>query len=353
MGQRANLLIVENGRYRLFYSHWCANTLPTDLFWGPDYAVKFIQMQQEGDQSDWLDEVWAEGAAVVDLDKKAFLLFGGEDIDCDVPLRRVYLECLARVWRPWTVEWAYEGIASIADYVAYPRANVLSSQECRTICSLVPFENDLPSTVASIQWPAKPLMFYPLGRSLDGYLLSGESLLKANGADRGVGQLLMNELDERQEAFPTGGFHIDVPSRTVEFWMARSRPSLLPQLAERWPGWSLHWHRDSYEFQVERANGLLRFPPRSPESLKKKLSEILLHDVAASGPETLLQMAEHDRAQGKTVEINPWALRDDRLEIPGDVRRKIVATAIAETPDGPKKRNIIFSMLAKLSRLSS
>jgi hypothetical protein len=52
---------------------------------------------------------------------------------------------------------------------------------------------------------------------------------------------------------------------------------------------------------------------------------MLLWQVARSGADTLLEIAEKDRAEGKEVEINPWALRDDRLDIPMDVRRKIVA----------------------------
>ena len=34
MGQRANLAIVDDGTYELFYSHWCANTLDYDVFLG-------------------------------------------------------------------------------------------------------------------------------------------------------------------------------------------------------------------------------------------------------------------------------------------------------------------------------
>lgn len=60
MGQRANLIIIRNNTYE-YYSHWCANTLPVDLFWGEVYAVKFVEMQTLVDESGWLDSVWAEG----------------------------------------------------------------------------------------------------------------------------------------------------------------------------------------------------------------------------------------------------------------------------------------------------
>ena len=47
MGQRANLIIVQYGQYKLFYSHWAANTLTRDLFWSPEFATAFIQMQKK------------------------------------------------------------------------------------------------------------------------------------------------------------------------------------------------------------------------------------------------------------------------------------------------------------------
>lgn len=51
MGQRPNLILVEGREYRLFYSHWCANTLPRDLFWGPEHAAAFIRIQRAVDDS--------------------------------------------------------------------------------------------------------------------------------------------------------------------------------------------------------------------------------------------------------------------------------------------------------------
>jgi hypothetical protein len=42
MGQGANLVILEHGwegpERHLYYTHWRANTLGCDLFWGPEHA---------------------------------------------------------------------------------------------------------------------------------------------------------------------------------------------------------------------------------------------------------------------------------------------------------------------------
>jgi hypothetical protein len=62
---------MEGRNYQLFYSHWCANTLPRDLFWGPNHAAAFIRIQRAVDEdTGWLDEVWAEGGALLDFDRK-------------------------------------------------------------------------------------------------------------------------------------------------------------------------------------------------------------------------------------------------------------------------------------------
>jgi len=78
MGQRANLIVVRDNTYDLYYSHWCANTLPKDLFWGEQYAIQFIEMQTRVDEPGWLDDVWAEGGAVLE----ARMLSDTIDMNC-------------------------------------------------------------------------------------------------------------------------------------------------------------------------------------------------------------------------------------------------------------------------------
>ena len=321
MGQRANLLIVEEGQYQLFYSHWCANTLTRDLFWGPEHAVKFIRMQREVDESSWLDEVWAEGAAVVDLDNQVLLLFGGEDVPYDVPLRRVYLDCLRRVWKAWDVRWAHEGIASIADYVGYPRSKVLTQSKDKAVCSLAPpEERSWIDIVASIQWASDRVRFYPLAGDPEAYLSCGPSLLHSPEAEDGLERL---PLGEWVEGFPTGGFHIELSSQTVEFWTARDAPDVLSPMTQYWPDWVVRWHKDAFEFQADRSKGLLQFPAHSRVSLEKQLSKLV--EAGRSGADTVREVAALNPTEAKTVEINPWALRDDRLELPVDVRRRILS----------------------------
>ena len=349
MGSRANLLIVENGAYRLFYSHWCAQTIQRELFWGPKHAVEFIRIQREVDKSGWLDEIWAEGAAVVDLDKRSLLFFGGESIDFDVPFRRVYLECLAKAWHPWTVRWAHEGIASIADYVKYPRSNVIVPPKQPSRLALRTTTDGWFSTVLSIRWSDTLMRFYPLLGFPHLYLLQGPWLLDEGKADDGLARMWWEEHTEFKNTLPIGGFHLDVPAKSLEYWDVRSAPSIANYVADAWPGWSVRWHRDRYESQLECTEGLLQFPRPSPDELKRELASNLLCDSVADMPESVVGVAETVRATGEKIEINPWALRDDRLSVPADVRRKMVAAFVGEFDDEPKT-NALLSRFQKFFR---
>ena len=232
MGHRANLIVVRDGRYDLRYSHWAANTLPRDLFWGPDHGVAFTEAQPAAGDDGWLDNVWAEGGSVINTDARVFRLFGGEDLQYDVPLRRLYLALLAAVWQGWDVGWAHEGIADLADHAGYPRDRVLTAK---------PDEGFTPD----LRPPEQP-----------------------DWVDF-VGSVRLS--DGRHKHLPLAGNVADC-------------------------------------MLLELRTMLLREPGRSPA-------------------ETVLWFAEHEREAGKTVEVNPNALRDDRVEYPLDGRARILDRA--------------------------
>jgi hypothetical protein len=156
MGQRANLIVIDQRRTDVFYTHWRANTLTRDLFWGPVYATAFCRAQRRVTAEDLLDDVWAEGGAILDHDRRALLLFGGEDISYDVPTRRLYLRLLSHAWSGWEVRWAYEGVCDLADCLSVPRERVLNKSNAleATAFDLADPVTDA-ATVASLRAPNK------------------------------------------------------------------------------------------------------------------------------------------------------------------------------------------------------
>ncbi len=317
MGQRANFIIIQNHEYQLYYSHWGANTLTKDLFWGVEHAISFVRLQREVGDSGWLDDIWGEGAAVIDCDNNVLLLFGGEDLLYDVPLRRTYLDLLHRTWDSWEIRWADEGIAEIADYVGYPRIKVLSKQEEDANCSLSPpEERDWTDIVGSFQLSDGKLRLYPLDGDVECYLLTGANLVTQCEHS--------SSLDEWHVAsFPNGGFHVDVAARTLEYWSGKDLPGIPERVAAKWMGWNITWHGDNYEFQLNATAGKLQFATRSQELLQTQLKDMLLGEYGKNPVDTIIEIARKEGA-----EINSWALENPRLEVAPSERQRIVTFAL-------------------------
>jgi hypothetical protein len=175
------------------------------------------------------------------------------------------------------------------------------------------------------------MRIYPLAGDADAYLLSGPGLLDGVDAESGPE---LPPLEEWTTDFPSGGFHIDVPSRMVEFWTARDRPDVLARVAGHWPDWTVRWHEDAFEFQLERTRGLLRFPTASRASLEEQVVGMLLQEPGRSGADLVQELVAESRAEGKEATVNPWVSCDVRLDVPLDVRRTIVAQALSGSVTG-------------------
>jgi hypothetical protein len=326
MGQRANLILLQNRQYRIYYTHWRANTLDRDLFWGPDHATLFARVQKPTD--DWLDEVWAEGGAVIDHDARVLLFYGGEDLLYEIPLRRAYLRALARAWDGWDVRWAYEGIADLADYVGHPRAGVLDPRP-RERQSPLRFQ-DVPGWVVlavSLLDDCGRLRFYTTHDDATDLLRAGPGVLAQLATAPHHDRLDLAQFDAD---FPNNGVHLDPTGRTLDFWLAHPSEEIAPRTAAAWPGWSVTWHRDRYESQLERCRGLLTFPVQDEEKLRARLRESLLLEEKRTGVDVLLNTMEALAKRGEEVtDVNLHATRDAHLTLSAEDRRRILDHAFA------------------------
>lgn len=291
--------------------------------------MEFIRIQRKLDESGWLDDIWAEGGAVLDCDDRVLLLFGGEDIKFDVPLRRTYLEMLRRVWSGWEIRWAFEGIAEIADYVGYPRARVLSEETNSdwSLASLLPpEEEDWTDIVGSVRTLDGRLLLFPLAGFVENYLLAGPSLELLAHQSQAIEQVPLDEWIP--DGFPTGGFHIDSGEKRISYWATKDIPGIPRLISEKWSGWTVEWKRDEFESQLNFTEGRIRFPERSVEMLRDQVRKMLWHDAQHSPVETLLEFTGKEQEEGKNVQINPWALRDDRLKLDLKERQRIIAEVL-------------------------
>jgi hypothetical protein len=78
MGNRANFVIVKDQDWQLYYSHWGGCRMLDALIGGPDLALRYAQSLRPCAKDEWVDPIWADDGAVVDLDRRRVLFFGDE-----------------------------------------------------------------------------------------------------------------------------------------------------------------------------------------------------------------------------------------------------------------------------------
>ena len=324
MGQRANLITIENGDYTLRYDHWCANRLDEILFWGAGHALDYFDAQETVGADGWLDDVWAEGGAVLDLDKRHLLWWGGEDVLFELPVRRVFLKLQRKIWDGWTIEWAHRGILDLAEYVNYPKENVLTNREN----AREPFElkmvekGTFTETIGCYQSVEGEIKFFVLNQRPENYLYNGIDLVNQCKSVKGVGEIIWTEW-ERDDSFPRGGFWIDEKRKILEFWEIMDCPNTVQELKRLWIGWDVVWHQDDYEFQVEKAQEKIILPEIDEAKLFKQLRESLLREEVRTGLQSALETKDLLEESGKRVELNPWMFKSHHVENPLESKLQI------------------------------
>ena len=245
MGNRANMVIVENGDWTLYDGRWAPQMLDVVAF-GPEYAVRYIRAHDES-EAGWTDPVSADGGVLVDLDRCRMLFFGDE-LATTMDERRAILDVLPAMWPGYEVGWAYGGTDEMVDYVGAERhwergrAGVKLSRvgDYIDMCHLVSVVHpDHGLRLRALTW---------------GYSAAwqGPSMVDAlpyKGAKR-----------MRRIAIPESGVHVDVDKRSVGVWTTSEARGLFDLMPERWQGWQTECWDDRYEEQVARCDGALRVP---------------------------------------------------------------------------------------------
>ena len=331
MGQRANLIIGRAGDFELFYSHWHANQLDNDLFWGPRHAEKLIRTQRsEEEGAYWLDEIWAEGGAVLDAHNKRLLWWGGEDVLFDIPWRRLFLAVMAEVWRGWSIEWAYEGVIDLADTLCVPRSRVLNESitDNHGVSTLdPPGEPDWTDHVLSIRHSDGTLSFYPGAGKVERGLADLDELLRRAQRSPCLEEIDLSQGHWRSEDFPASGAHLEEANKVIRIWTAHSWPLFTERLESSNPGWTIQWERDRYETQLDSTEGRLVFPERSNEEILGQIREGLLRRER-NQTNRVMELASRI-APGQDVSINPFALRDDTVTVNRASKATIFDQAVA------------------------
>ncbi|MCC8245418.1 hypothetical protein [Saccharothrix luteola] len=133
MGSRANYVIAGDDGFELFYSRGGAVTMLADLARGP---AGIEQIRGLDPAEHWLDDVWCEGAALVDTANEVLLHFTWHHDGVADRARR--LAEIRHAWSGWDVRWAYGGIEDAVAYLGIDRLSVRTERgrpgrrTCRT-----------------------------------------------------------------------------------------------------------------------------------------------------------------------------------------------------------------------------
>jgi len=321
MGQRANLFVIEDGRCELYYSHWAANRLDCELFWGPAIATAFARRQRsESEGAELLDEVWAEGGAIIDHAARMILWYGGQNVMHDIPRRRILLRMMRSLWSGWSVRWAAEGIVDLADYLGIERARVLcEAPEDSPSCSELLAESQDPSWISTAISSKHDgvCYFFAIDERIDFLLLDAHRLLEELRNRTGAQRF---DWAARSSDFPTGGLHVDWDSRSIGYWFAAEAPAIGVRTVAALPDWSVKCWDDHYESHLAAAPGL-QLPLPDEAALTQQILDALLRESSDHSdrvPETVALLGE------RVTNINPFALRDDPSNLSSAERRSLL-----------------------------
>ncbi len=327
VGQRANYVIVDpsaDGGYELYYSHWAANRVPLDLFWGPAQALAFIRGQRSVPSKRWLESVWAEGGALIDPERQTLLLFGGDDMDCEPGLRRVYLQLAAPMWPGWSVRWADGELAELADYVGVAEETVLPTPPVPDDPKLVLSDpgQGWYDTALTVRWEDGSVDAWGAAEPVCDVLMLGSDLVE-QARERRAGP---DRIPASPKSSPRGGVHVDVAAGSVHAWALSDGATAQRLLADRWGPWQKEWLGDRWEQQVELADGCFSFPVRGDAEFLDLLVTRLSNHRHISGVEALKRSLAAD---GDVGGVNPWALLDDQVPADEAMRDTLLAGAVA------------------------
>ncbi|MER6086250.1 hypothetical protein [Streptomyces sp. NPDC001833] len=295
MGARAQYVVVENGAWQRYYSHWAANRVVQDLLPGPAAATRCFRANREIDE--WLDDVWCEGAALVDHDRRILLWFAYAGDWADHLAAR---SVLARTWPGWDVRFAHDGMGDLTDHLGLGRDLTRTPGWFETFepSGFAASEYTEPSSVVSLRLP---------DGSVRAWGSDWEPVEHLAGGPRLVGLVAASPATPALTDMPHGGVHFDPQARTVSLWAVQTVAGVHDWPLPRWEDWVLDFHGDDHTLQA----GLLPadFPLPSPPigAALRGLGDGFgapLPDVSA----LLARAAGAPGPEGTTSVVNPAAL---------------------------------------------
>lgn len=251
---RANLVVVAGGRRRLWYGHWLARDLEQLLLAGPDLealADGLTPVPEADDPAHWLDDVWAEGGVVADVDRRVLTWFSWHREAGEAAWSHAG-HAVAAAWPGWTVVWAFDAVGDLLRAAGVigrgdPIPENIRPSRCggdEDSSELYPWIDDggpIPLLVSvadqgSISWFGA---------------WQGSNAAFCYGPDR-AGQGAAFD-PENIDQLPVSGLHLEMADRRAYVWTVDVLPGIAEQWRACWPDWELTFGGARWEVHADLA----------------------------------------------------------------------------------------------------
>ncbi|MEV6021311.1 MULTISPECIES: hypothetical protein [unclassified Streptomyces] len=315
MGARAQYVVVENGVWQRYYSHWAANRVVDDLMPGPVAASRCFHANQE--IGEWLDDVWCEGAALVDHDRRVLLWFAyvGDWAD-HIAARAV----LARTWSGWDVRFAHDGMGDLTHHLGLGRDLTRRAGWFETFepSGFAATEYTEPCCVASLRLPDGSVRAWGSDWETIEHLAAGPGL---------IAPLVASPATPALTDMPYGGVHFDPQARTVSLWAVQTVAGVHDWPLPGWENWTLDFRGDDHTHQAGLLPADFPFPRPPVAPVLRRLGDGLGTPPPDNG-ELLARAASVPGPEGTAAVVNPVALVPHEPADPGPAELAALRTAI-------------------------
>ena len=307
MGHRANYVVRQAGKVELFYSHWGALHILRDLFWGPDTAARMIHASEPTDGL--LDDVWCEGAALIDHDSHHLQVYG---VECGGGWdeRLLLLELYHLTWPGWRTEYATGGIGQIAVAIGIDPAPLTRGMRVEPMDEeeIGPYDPE-GHYQAALLTSHEPVGYTDrlVGGDVLELLAAGPSIL-----DKVRSLPTVDPTAKEVREHIGGGAVIDAGNRIVSFFTSDERWRPEDQIATSWPGWSVCQQHEGLRFHFKETNRSP--PPPDPACADRVLA--FLGGSEFDGVELMKRAVAYMQQDSPgEMQVNPSALEHAKAEI--------------------------------------
>lgn len=266
MGHRGNYILRENGKTKIFYTHWRTYKIAHDLLVDPKEYIEYIKRFELRDQLVFYP--WIEGFVIVDLDNMK-LVFSEIEFLYQYSVRQEFLKILAKIWEGWNIEYAEKGLYKLAEKV--DQSYISNHEEEFNLIKFEEFQNGEDEeffrliTFFKSTNGEKKVNYYDL--ELDSVLLLGERIIAELEASKSKN--LIQEID-----FFDAEYILYINLERKEILINEGIPLLKEKLETIWVNWKISIRDIGYIGFVKEIGLNSNEIEMTQEEVKNSISEI-------------------------------------------------------------------------------